>query len=480
MATQSRKFNKNLRYSIIDGSAHAAMLGLTQDYIVPFALALKASTAQIGLLTSVPSLIMALSQLAAPRLTDIAGSRKKIILPAVMLHAFMWLPVLLAAYILPGQRIGWLIACYTLTTVFGSLGTPAWGSMMADIIPERIRGRYFGLRSRICNFATLVFSFIAGGILHFLTANVLLGFSLLFGGAALLRVVSWRFLYKMHEPPATRPSTTENPITLLRSIGKTNIGRFIIYVALVQLTVSICAPYFSVYMIRDLKLSYGTYIIVIATATLSNLVFMTFWGRRADWGGNIRILRITSFIIPIVPLMWLGGSRLYYLIIVQIVSGFAWSGFNLISTNFLYEAAPPDKRTQYIAVANALNGSAVCLGAMLGGLLVSHLPALMGYQMLTLFTISSVLRFAIAELLLFRINEVRAVPATSTSELLLGQLTAEGKRARKTPRRILYPVSSLSADRASSTIDLRKELQESKREESQGTGTAAGAADKPK
>lgn len=475
---ESQQFNKNLKYSIVEGSANAAMLGLTQDYIVPFALALKATTAQIGLLVSIPNLATALSQLAAPRLTDIAGSRKRIILPAVILHAFMWLPVLLAAYVFPGQRIMWLIGCYTLTTVLGSLGIPAWGSMMADIIPGRIRGRYFGFRNRICNSATLFFSFVAGGILQFFTTNVLLGFSLLFGGAALSRLVSWRFLYKMHEPPVTRRDTeTYKPFALLKNLGSSNLGRFIIYIALINFTVNISAPFFAVYMLRDLKFSYGTYVIVTATAILSNLVFMTYWGRRADRAGNIRVLQIASALIPVVPLMWLGGSHLYYLIIVQIFSGFAWSGFNLVSTNFLYEASPSEKRTQYIAIANTVNGSAIFLGTLLGGQLATHLPAVLGYRMLTLFTVSGVLRFFIATVMLHRIKEVRSVPATSIVELLLGHRSHNGSQTRNTPKPIRYPLSTLNAERASSNIDLRKELQDLNRDESHRAEAPVAAAE---
>ena len=79
--THTRLVKKSLRYSILDGSAYSAMVGLTQDTITPFALALKATTAQIGLLSSLPNLAMALSQLAVPRLAERAISRKKFILP---------------------------------------------------------------------------------------------------------------------------------------------------------------------------------------------------------------------------------------------------------------------------------------------------------------------------------------------------------------------------------------------------------------
>lgn len=77
--SETEQVRKSLKYSILDGSAHSAMLGLTQDYIVPFALALKATIAQVGLLSSVPNLTMALSQLTAPHLAERAGNRKGLI-----------------------------------------------------------------------------------------------------------------------------------------------------------------------------------------------------------------------------------------------------------------------------------------------------------------------------------------------------------------------------------------------------------------
>jgi len=123
-----------------------------------------------------------------------------------------------------------------------------------------------------------------------------------------------------------------------------------------------------------------------------------------------------------VPLLWIASHQLYYLILVQILSGFAWAGFNLASTNFVYDASAPERRTQSIAVFNAMNGSAICLGALLGGYLASHLPSLLGYQLLTLFLVSGLLRGLVAVTLLRRVCEVRQVRETGSTELLFGRL----------------------------------------------------------
>ena len=344
----------------MDGSVYSAMLGLTQDYVVPFALALKATVLQVGLLSSIPNLTMALSQLGAPRLAERAGSRKRLILPVVFLHALMWVPILLIPYLFPGEKIWWLIGLLTLSTILGSLGNPAWGSMMADLVPEKMRGRYFGFRGKICGLVTLVLFFIGGATLHFSTANIFLGFSLLFGAALVFRLISWYFLSKMHEP-ALSNGKTEHYRThgILRNLGSSNLGRFIIGVSLMSFATNLAGPFFAVYMLRDLKFDYLTYVAIIATATMANLTFMTFWGKRADRAGNMKVLKVTSVLVPLIPLLWIGSHQLYYLVPVQILSGFAWAGFNLASANFVYDASAPERRMRYIAVFNAMNGSAI-------------------------------------------------------------------------------------------------------------------------
>jgi MFS family permease len=409
-----------LRYSILDGSAYAAMLGLTQNFIAPFALALKATTQQIGLLTSIPSLMMALSQLSAPTLSDKAGSRKGFILPVVFLHALMWLPILLVPFVMPGDKVWWLITFVTISTVLGAMANPAWGSMMADLVPERIRGRYFAARGRIASLITLIFAFIAGGILEAIKPNVFLGFALLFGGAMIFRLVSYIFLAKMYEvPPTHNDGAKESLIDMIRGIGSSNLGRFTVFIALLSMVTNIASPFFSVYLLRDLQFNYITYVILTSIGSLTGLVFITYWGKRTDRAGNVMVIKITAFLIPLVPLLWLISKNPYYIGFAQTFSSFAWAGFNLASTNFVYDATPSQGRTQRLALYNAMNGIAVFIGATSGGFLASRLPALLGFNLLALFTISGILRMIVVAFFIRGIREVRHVPKIDPIHILL-------------------------------------------------------------
>jgi MFS family permease len=412
--------NKSLRNSLFDGSAYSVMLGLTQNYITPYALTMKATTQQIGLLTSVPNFTMAAAQFAAPALSERMGSRKGFILPMVLMHALMWLPILLIPYLFQTHQVWWLIAFMTLSTAFDSALNPAWGSMMADLVPTQMRGRFFGLRNRITAFVSMAFSYAAGGILQLLTGNTDLAFTIIFVGAMASRLISFYFLSKMYEPlsPATEKENHDGMLKIARGLFSTNIGMFIMLCALMNFTTTVAGPFFSPYMLIDLNLSYIVYTILNSAAGLATVGFMTWWGKRIDRAGSIKVLKITSLFVPFVPLGWALNHSLWWLIIMQIFSGFAWAGFQLSSGVFIFDAAPARNRTRYIAVYNSLIFLGVSMGSLTGGILAPLLPPFIGSQFLSIFIVSGVARLAVALFFLRRIKEVRKVPQIEARGLL--------------------------------------------------------------
>lgn len=435
---------KSLRNSILDGSAYSIMLGLTQNYITPYALTMKATIQEIGLLTSVPNFTMAAVQFAAPTLSERMGSRKGFILPMVLMHALMWLPILVIPYLFQTHQVWWLIAFMTLSTAFDSALNPAWGSMMADLVPTQMRGRFFGLRNRITAFVSMAFSYVAGGILQLLTGNTNLAFTIIFIGAMASRLVSFYFLSRMYEPlsPATEKRGHDGMLKIARGLFSTNIGMFIILCALMNFAATVAGPFFSPYMLDDLRFSYIVYTIMNSAASLATIGFMTWWGKRMDRAGSIKVLKITSLFVPFVPLGWALNHNLWWLIAMQIFSGFAWAGFQLSSSVFIFDAAPRQDRTRYIALYNSLIFLGVSVGSLTGGIVAPLLPPFMGSYFLSIFIVSGVARLAVALFFLPRIKEVRKVPQVKAGELLFSDFqpgwlkraygyTAEHLRRRK-------------------------------------------------
>ncbi|MEK9148576.1 MAG: MFS transporter, partial [Candidatus Desantisbacteria bacterium] len=160
------KIRASMRFSLIDGLFAAFMLGIITDYITPFALALKATNSQIGILASFPILIAAFVQLKSADLVERAKSRKKIVSTFVLLQGLTFIPIILIPYLFKWQSVLFLIIFVALFTIFGAIAFPAWASLMCDHIPHRSRGKYFGWRNKVMSSVTVFSGFLAGIILH--------------------------------------------------------------------------------------------------------------------------------------------------------------------------------------------------------------------------------------------------------------------------------------------------------------------------
>lgn len=414
----NHKINKSLRFSFLDGAFASGMTGFTAEYFTPFLLLLGATAKHVGMLSALPNLFSSLVQLKSADFTERLKSRKKIINIFVFLQAIMLLPMAIIA-LLGGATPIIFILVVVLFAAFNAIATPAWASLISDLVSEDKRGAYFGLRCRILGFITVGATFIAGFILHKMkTFNAFYGFVIIFGFAFIFRIISWYFLMRMHEPALEyKKEHYFSLFDFLSRIRESNFAKFVIFASLMSFSVNLAAPFFPVFMLKDLRFSYLLYSLITITATLFVNLTIGRWGVHADRVGNIKIIRFTSRLIGIIPLLWIINHHPAFLFCVQIFSGFAWAGFNLCASNFIYDAVTPEKRTRCISYFNVFNGLGVCCGALIGGFLLPSLPAFLGYKILTLLLISAVLRIIVGNLIPFKLKEVKSVEKIKSTEL---------------------------------------------------------------
>lgn len=401
---------KSLSFSMKDGVAFAATVGFGDNYINPFAVALGASNFQIGLLSSFTNLISSLVQLKAADITEWIGSRKRVIVFSVFSQATLLLPISMIPHLPQNIQVNLLILFYTLYLLFSSFANPAWGSLMANLVPVRRRGTYFSKRGRLVGIVTVAGAFLAGYILHIFQRDSLTGFTVIFLIAMISRYVSCYLLSRIYEPPME--IKREHYFSFKEFMQRLNIGNFgkyVIFHSAFNFSVYIASPFFPVFMLRDLGFSYITYTIVVTTVPMASMLAVSYWGRRADAMGNRWIIRMCSLGISVLPALWIFSRHVYLLLGIQILAGVFWAGFNLCSSNFIYESTIPEKRTRVISYFNAMNGLSICIGTLLGGFLATHIPPLCGYQLITVFVISSGLRAIASALLLNRVKEIRKI-----------------------------------------------------------------------
>ena len=73
--------------------------------------------------------------------------------------------------------------------------------------------------------------------------------------------------------------------------------------------------------LKELNFNYLTYTIVSISSTLFYLLFLPIAGKFSDKYGNLTMLKICSFLLPLVPIAWIFSSSPVYL--EPVFTGFA-------------------------------------------------------------------------------------------------------------------------------------------------------------
>lgn len=428
------------KVSLQEVSAYSLMDGFGLRYITPFANAIGVSNTYIGLLTSFPSLLGNLSQLVSTKAMEFY-SRKKIVFWSVLFQSLMWLVlVFLGAFyfiydLSKVNASNLLVIIYTLLTIFGAFAGPSWSSWMKDIVTTG-RGSYFGKRSRLAGLLALIFFFIGGFILdYFKQTNIFIAFTILFSIAFFGRFISAALFLKQYEPKLRlKKGYYFSFFEFIKKMPFNNFGRFAIFTALLNFSVALASPFFAIYLLEDLGLKfisfgYILYTIVIMATPIISILFLSRWGRFADKFGNYKVIKLTAFFIPLIPVYWIisyfliGRISLFLIIIFFLffegLAGWVWSGFNLASGNYIYDAVTRERMAICVAYHNFLNGLGIFLGASIGGVIASLNMGIFGSSsLLIVFALSALVRFVVVKLMVNKIKEVREIPSLEIKQEL--------------------------------------------------------------
>jgi MFS family permease len=423
---------QSLQHSIKDGVAFSIMAGVGENYFSAYAVFLKATTQQVGLLAALPPLLASFAQMLAVMLGQVMGIRKGIIVFGAVLQILGLLLVATLPSLFPGYAFSLLLFSVVLYFVGPNLGAPLWGSLMGALVPENVRGRFFARRTRLSSVASFSALLIAGTVLQIFDAMALTlyGFLMIFAIGVVARGYSSYHLNRMVDPPRAHRSAPIHErdglpsAALLRQYP--NFLRFSLFFASMQFAVAISAPFVVIYLLRDLHFSYLELTLNAAASVLMQFLVLNRWGRLGDLFGNRIMLRLTGYSLPFMPALWMLSTDFYYLLLVQLISGLVWSGYSLSSSNFLFDLTPPHRRAGLMATHNLFASVAVFAGASVGSTLVLLLPmnidARVGSWQIAfhwssafygIFLISGVTRLVIGCLFLPHIEEVRTVKPMS-------------------------------------------------------------------
>lgn len=401
--TQDR--DRSLFISIVDGCFHGGMVGFGETYVGAWAVFLGATPALAAALGSWPPLLGAIFGVFAVDLVDRLRRRKAITVAGASAAGFVYPLLILLPLAYPRFGPHLAVACWLLYFAGNSVAGPPWNSWMGDLVPAARRGAYFGRRSGLIGAVTFASLLLAGWLLDRYRAAGLErdGFILCLGIAAVLKFISVGFLTRVVEPPY-EPATADW-FTFRQFLGRStssNFAWFTYGIALMYFCVHLSGPFFILYQLKTLGWSYSQLMVSIGVQTVVTFLTQGWWGRVGDRRGSHFVLVAGGVGCAVLPLLWCFTTNYWLLLGVQVVAGFSWGGFNLATSNFLFEAVTPPKRARCAAYFNVITSVGIIAGASVGALIVGLVPAdasIAGVKLwspfLVVFALSGLLRFPV-------------------------------------------------------------------------------------
>ncbi|MBD1807480.1 MFS transporter [Microcoleus sp. FACHB-SPT15] len=389
-----------------------------------FLLELGAGSVEIGVLASIPLLVNLLQPVGA-YIADQTTSRYRYSLCIFGPSRLLWLILVLAIWLAGSFHIAehrlvqWTLAIICVTQFLEAFGRASWLSWMAALVPQRLRGRYFGFRNSAVSLTNLIgvpllalmVSNWPGGRLQGYGAVLALG--VVFGVTSLVCQFFMTDVNPklMHIHINGSDTAEQSPSrTAFGFLKDANFLKFLLYFGVWSFAVNSCAPFFNLYLLDNLAIDVSVVTIYGSLGAAANMLMLVFWGKLADRIGNRPLLLIVGILVALTPLLWLeGGTDPIFLWVwfplLHILGGGTWAAIDLCTNNLQMEVAPLRNQSSYFAIAAAVGGVTGAIGITVGGFLatLADLGGLSG-----LFALSAVLRL-VALLPLVFVHERRSV-----------------------------------------------------------------------
>ncbi len=410
--------------------AYETWIGPT--YLSGVAGELGVSVAWVSLLTAIPA-IGAVAQLLGLWHFHRARSVKNYVIRLAGAARGLWaIPVFLAWYwgarsyssheSFPATR--WFLVtafCSCLSSIIGSASGVGWMTWVRDRVPQRVRGRFFGVRQRYTMAAVILAHALAVLLVGWRPGGIHLGYGVLLLLALASAALSTFLLRRVKDVRRTREETSPGPLRfsdILEPLRDKRFRSLILFGALFNGSVQLAGPFFPYYFTRELHLPLSTVSFWTILTNLGWFAASVYWGKCAD--GNRRLglpFWVALHLIALSPAFYVFASPEMAMRIGPVdyfTNGIFWAGYSLVFTTLILDACPANRCGIYYSVYAACNGLAGAAGSLLGGQLALILVPVGGFK--TLWVVASVLRLSVIGLLHPRLIQGAKLPAREESD----------------------------------------------------------------
>jgi MFS family permease len=386
LSTSERR--QALRKGIVSGTLWSIGNGWTTGAMVTYlAQELGAKGFEVGAILAWQALV-GVSRLAAPRIIRRLGGLKSaaIVLLLVSYGLLATLPILALGSLSFPIRLKFFIAILCVHQLFEHLGTVAVWAWLAELVPTRLRGRYFATRQR-WQLGALVPTSVAAALFvdrwHGSTPRmagaqttlsegspqVLAGYILVLTAGAVFLLLSVVPLWRM---PAVRAATAKRPARPpVAALRDSRFVRLLVCGCWLSFSNGISQSAANIYPKQVLGLTLLPMVLLPLAMRLGQMGLTPWVGRFSDRYGNKPTILLCQAFVAFGPLFYLLATPAHpeWLGCAFIVWS-AYAGLNVCLPNLTFRLAPSGQIARYTAIYFGLSGLAYGVSTLTSGRLL--------------------------------------------------------------------------------------------------------------
>lgn len=369
-----------LRYSVAEGALAEAFTACTSNaMLTAWALALDCKPLLFGVLWALPYLAQVVQFPAAWLSSRLGGRKTAIAAIAIARQLQLPLAVLPLLAVSLGAKQAVFTAVTALAALLGVVGNNGWTTWMGELVPSRLRGRYFGRRTAVCTLAGTIAALGAGVWIdaarrHGLEREGLCCMAALACGIGALTSLLMR---RQCEAPAAEPQPAPCWSTLLEPWRDGAVRSALWFNLAWNAAVGLAASFFLLHMAENLGMGFLAISIYCAAVAVVRMLTSTAWGAAIDRVGCKPVILCCTVGIAAIPALWTfaGPHHLWPVALDVLLGGALWAGFNQATFQLPLRISPRRNRAFHLAAFSTAGGLAFALASAVGGAFAQALPA---------------------------------------------------------------------------------------------------------
>ena len=383
-----------MKISVVEGifaQVHATLTAIGSAFITKAAIVLQATPMQFSILNGIAQLSL-FFQLYAVKHNEKVSSRKKPCVQFAMIGRMLsvFLGVCLAIANRELALYCFLIVLF-ISAVFQTISGNMWVAWISDLIPKRVRGRFFSRRMQINLIFSLAFGYLFTFLIDlfeatsdswkhalltklnltkvFVVDNLPVGLAVVFTIGATFGIYGLLLLKKQPERRIIRKE--QGTASLLEPLQNKSFLKLLRFQLWWMFAIGVGAPFWGKFMLSALGMSLVELQLYSMLSAVGMFISFRFWGKFIDKFGNKTAMKLCVLLGAINPAMWIFLTPTNYFLIFfeAFTSGMMWSGANLITFNFVLAIAPKGKEQHWSAVYSGFGGIMMLTTILLSGLL---------------------------------------------------------------------------------------------------------------